>query len=151
MSVPITYLDSSAIIKRYVRESGSDTVRDAFMRAYSGDEVLSFSVWNIGEVLGVLDRARRIGRLNSDKYSLVRNRFLREVKRMSKIGILLLVPLRRRILVDSWKIVEKHHIYVADALQIATARNIGADAFLTGDRRLHEVALSENLRSSLLA
>ncbi len=150
MNEPVTYLDSSAVVKRYVLESGSDVVRGVFRRAYSGEELVAFSVWNIGEVLGALDRARRIGRLDPSKYRIVRNRFLREVKRMLKLGILLVVPIKHKLLTRSWRIVEKHHIYVADALQIAAAQWVGADTFLTGDRRLHEVAVSENLKSQLL-
>ena len=58
----IVYLDSSAIVKRYIREPGSDAVRKVYLKAYSGEVILSLSVWNIGEVLGAFDKARRIGR-----------------------------------------------------------------------------------------
>ena len=121
-----------------------------FLRAYSGEILTAFGVWNIGEVLGAFDRARWTGRLDDVAYKSVRKRFLKEVRRMTKLGILVLVPVRARILFESWRIVERRHIYVADALQIASARHVGANSFMTGDRRLHNVATLENINAVLL-
>lgn len=147
MRLPV-YLDTSAIVKRYVAEPGSDIVRDLYLRAYSGDVLISFSLWNIGEFLGVIDRARRMKRL--EEHDLVRRRFLGETIRMVKLGIASIIPLRVRILRDSWILLEKHHIYEADALQIASAKYVKSERFLTGDERLHEVATEEGLESVLL-
>jgi len=47
MSVEIVYLDTSALIEKYVMESGSDLVRNYFLKAYSGENILAFSIWNI--------------------------------------------------------------------------------------------------------
>ena len=44
----IVYLDGLAIIKRYIRELGSDKVRELFLKAYAGEVTLSYSLWNIG-------------------------------------------------------------------------------------------------------
>ena len=151
MREAIVYLDSSAIIKRYINEPGSNTVRSIYRKAYTGDLKIAYSVWNIGEVLGAFDRARRLGRITSDEYRLVKGRFLSEAKRMVKLGIAIIQPIRLSILKISWKLVEKHHIYVADALQIASAKNVGAGKFLTGDEKLHETALAEGLASICLA
>ena len=144
------YLDSSAIVKRYVKEPGSSVVKEAFLKAYSGELALSYSMWNIGEVLGVLDRARASGRLSSDDYEVVRRRFILETKRMVRLGLALVVPLKVGILKESWQLLEKHHIYEADALQVATAKHVGAARFMTGDKHLHEVAVKEGLRSTYL-
>ena len=54
----IVYLDSSAVAKRYVEEKGSDLVDRIYSRAEAGDLQMAFSIWNVGEVLGVLDRYR---------------------------------------------------------------------------------------------
>jgi predicted nucleic acid-binding protein len=67
-----------------------------------------------------------------------------------RLGSMLIIPIRTRILRESWKLVEKHHIYAADALQIASERQAGSTRFLTGDKQLHQVALKENLNSTLL-
>ncbi len=146
----VVYLDSSAIVKRYVREPGSDVVRGLYLRAYSGDVVVSYNVWNVGEVLEVFDRARRAGRVDDEAYRVVRRRFLLETRRMVRLGVALVVPLKLRILREGWKLIEKHHIYEADAVQIASAKHVSASQFLTGDKRLHEIALREELNSTYL-
>jgi len=146
----VVYLDSSAIVKRYFEEPGSRIVRRAYLRAYSGEVVLSYSAWNVGEVLGVLDRARRTGRVGEEVYALARRRLLVETRRLAKLGALLLIPVRMKLLVESWRLLEEYHVYEADALQIASAKYARADRFLTGDERVHEIAQSEGLNSTYL-
>ena len=46
------------------------------------------------------------------------------------------------ILEHSWKLVEKHHIYEADALQVASAKHVKAKEFLTSDEKLHKNSLN---------
>ena len=151
MNEKVVYLDSSAIVKRYIAEPGSDLVRNVYRRAYSGELKIAYSVWNVGEVLGVFDKARRLGRITDDEYRLVRRRFLGETKRMMRLGIAVVQPVKLSILRVSWRLVEKYHVYVADALQVASAKSVGAAGFLTGDEKLHEVALAEGLASTYLA
>jgi predicted nucleic acid-binding protein len=85
--------------------------------------------------------------LSKEKHAISRRRFLLETRRLIKLGRLMLIPLRMRILIESWKLIEKHHIYQADALQIASAKNVNASQFLVGDKGLHEIAEMENLNS----
>lgn len=147
MKEVITYLDSSSIIKRYVKESGSEIIKNIFLKAYSGELTLAFSSWNIGEVLGAFDKAKVQNRLDQEKYIILRKRFLLETRRLVKLDRLLLIPLRMRILFESWKIIEKYHVYQADALQIVSAKNVNATQFLVSDKKLHEIAEMENLNS----
>ncbi len=150
MNDQIIYLDSSAIIKRYIKEPNSDFVREFYMKSYSGDVKLSYNIWNIGEVLGAFDKAKNIGRIDNRAYELVKNRFLLETRRMIKLGIILIVPLKIKILKNSWRLIERYHIYEADAIQIASAKYVNSSQFLTGDRRLHEVAVEEGINSKYL-
>jgi len=55
MREQVVYLDSSTIVKRYIEEPGSSVVRELYFKAYTGEVILSFSVWNIGEVLEAFD------------------------------------------------------------------------------------------------
>jgi len=148
MKEQIVYLDSSVIVKRYVEEPGSNIVRELYLKAYSGEVILSYSMWNIGEVLGAFDRARSIGRVDDEVYDVIKRRFLLETRRMVRLGPALVVPLKIRILRESWRLIEKYHIYEADAIQVASARYVNASRFLTGDERLHEVATEEKLNST---
>ena len=143
----LLYLDSSAIVKRYVRESGSDVIIEVYERALSGDVLLSFSAWNIGEVLGVLDKYRRRGWLSDGNYLKARGQFLGEVLRLLKLKLLKVVPAKTSLLIQTWGLVEKYHIYEADALQVLSAKRIGAERLYTGDELLHGVALKEGVKS----
>ena len=73
-----------------------------------------------------------------------------ETRRMLKLGLIIAVPLKIKILGESWGLIEKHHIYVADAIQLVSSKYVNASQFLTGDKRLHEVAVEENLNSKFL-
>jgi predicted nucleic acid-binding protein len=46
------YLDTSALVKRYVEEPGSETVDTIYRDTYRGVKRLSFSYWNIAESRG---------------------------------------------------------------------------------------------------
>jgi len=144
------YLDSSAIVKRYVEEAGSEIVCELYDSALAGELTLSFSAWNIGEVLGVLDRYWRRGWLEDESYAAARAMFIGETVRLLKLKVLLLVPLHIRLLANAWRLVEKHHIYQADALQIISAKHVGANELYTGDEDLHKAASAEGVRSVML-
>ncbi|MEM2696072.1 MAG: hypothetical protein QXU09_03960 [Thermoproteota archaeon] len=77
-----------------------------------------------------------LNRLSEDKYVVSRRCFLVETKRLLKLGRLLLIPVRMRILSEGWKLVEKHHIYQAGVLQVVSAKMVGASQFLTSDEKL---------------
>lgn len=144
------YLDTSAILKRYLDEEGSDVVKDLFRDAYRGEVKLAFSFWNIGEVIGTLDKRLRRGQLSRDEFDFLKKGFLAEVKRFTRLGVLEVVPVHSLILADAWKLIEKYHLYQADALQIVSAKYVEAESFYTADKRLHQAAIEEGLNSILL-
>lgn len=55
------YLDTSALIKRYVKEADSDVVDGLFEAAYRGEVAVSTSVFNIGEAATAADKKARRG------------------------------------------------------------------------------------------
>ena len=144
------YLDSSAIVKRYVLEEGSDEVREAYLEAFNGAATLHFSVWNVGEVLGALDTYYRRNWLESEDYRVARELFIAETVRLIKLGVAKVVPVRSRLLAESWQLVEKHHIYEADALQIVSAKHLGVDQLLSGDQRLVDISNKEEVNAAYL-
>lgn len=150
MTEKVAYLDSSAIVKRYVYENGSELIRAQYNDAYLGNVLLSFNVWNIGEVYGVFERARAQKRITTKQLNEVMGRFSNETARLKKIGRIRIVTLSENILESCWDVVIKHHIYVADALQIMSATEVGCDEFYTGDEKLHKLALALNLDSIYL-
>jgi len=46
------YLDSSALLKRYILERGTERVEAVYLQALNGEASLHLSTWNIGEALG---------------------------------------------------------------------------------------------------
>ena len=144
------YLDSSAIVKRYALEEGSDIVRKAYLEALNGTATLHFSVWNIGELFGVLDTYHRRKWLGIEDYRVARNMFITETARLLRLGVAKVVPVRSKLLAECWLLVEKYHIYEADALQIVSAKHVGADQLLSGDQRLVEVSRKEEVNAVYL-
>jgi predicted nucleic acid-binding protein len=139
----IFYLDTSALVKRYVEESGSEVVDEIYEDAYRGIKKLAFSHWNLAEAAVVFDKYE--GRLSLNAKEITRN-MLREVATLSRLHRLLVVNISPPLLRDSIKLVLKHHIYVADALQVATAKRINSSMIVTGDKRLVSIAQAEGLK-----
>jgi len=129
-------LDSSAILKRYLTEEGSELVDLLYRQAERGDITLGFSVWNIGEVIGVLDRYITRDLLEKDEYQKTLGLFYRESEKHVKLGSLIIEPVDHGVLVNAWVLLVKYHIYVADALQLSTARRLEAEVFVSADTLL---------------
>jgi predicted nucleic acid-binding protein len=85
------YLDTSALVKRYVEEEGTQEVDELFDSAYRGSAVLATSVLNIGEAASVLDEKARRGELAGDVKTAV-SLMLREVKTLTRLGSFVVVP-----------------------------------------------------------
>ena len=110
----IIYLDTSAIVKRYIAENGSDIVNSMYEDALNGKVSLSFSLWNICESLCVFDKYYRRGWISRKDYEYIQLWFKLETKRLIKLKVLRIVPLRSRIVVKTWNLISKYHIYVAE-------------------------------------
>ena len=103
------YLDTSAIVKRYFVEESSDKVSKFYEDALNGDLILSFSLWNIGETIGIFDKYYRRGWITSKDYKKVLLMFRVETRRLIRLRLLKIVPVRSRLLVGSWKLITKYH------------------------------------------
>ena len=144
------YLDSSALLKRYILERGTERVEELYLQALNGEASLHLSTWNIGEALGAFSKYRRRGWLGDEEHGAARQAFIMEMTRLIKLGVAELVPVRSSLLAESWPLVERHDIYQADALQITSARSVDADELVTGDRRLAEVSEAEAVKATYL-
>ncbi len=118
MNEEVYYLDTSALVKRYVSEPGSSVVDNVFSKCYRGISKISFSYWNMAEAAVVFNNYER--RLGLYARELLRN-LLREMKTLAKLHRLVIVEISPRIHKETIKLVLKHHIYVTDALQLASA------------------------------
>jgi predicted nucleic acid-binding protein len=142
------YLDSSALAKRYVQEEGSRAVDSIFEDAEKGEASIFFSLWNIGELAVVLEKYERDGLLEAKTVMMT---FLGEMKRLGKSKAAEVVPIPGSMMADAIAYALKHHVYVADALQVASCKSSPGARFVTADRRLAGVARDEGLDTSLVS
>lgn len=141
------YLDSSALVKRYLAEEGSDALDHVYRRAEGLDLQLAFSLWNIGEVLRAIARARSNGRLTRREAEEATWLFLRETLKFRALGALRVVPVGSDIIGASIPLLLASRLAQADAIQIVTSKDRSADAFLAADERLVREARREGLNA----
>ena len=147
MQEKLVYLDTSSLVKRYIAERGSEVVDRLYGWSEAGRLRVAFSIWNIGEAVGVFDRYRVRKLISDEEFRRARADLVRESLKMSRLEELSMLPMTSLALAGSWSLVSKHHIYVADALQISTSKEAGCDLFLGADRRLLEAASAEGLKA----
>lgn len=87
------YLDSSVMLKRYLSEQGTETTDIIFDKAETGELTITFSLWNIGEAIGVLDEKRRKAWLTEKEFRVTLNNFADELVKLSRLKTLEVIPL----------------------------------------------------------
>ena len=141
------YIDSSALVKRYVSEPGSSTVDFIFDKSLMGELTTATSIWNIGEVLGVLDLRRRRRWLGEDEFKEVLENFTGEVVKMLRLKVLEVFPVLTQLIADSWPLILSDHMYEADALQVQTCIYSGSNVLLSADKKLVTKAIRMGIRA----
>jgi len=148
MSARNVYLDTSAIVKRYIEEKGSKLVDDVYGRAEVGALRISFSMWNVGELIGALDQHLSRKVISEMQFRTSTRDFVAETIKLFRLGHLTIRSPTAKIFADAWYLIFSSHIYEADAIQIATAKNLECDLFLSADAELIEVAKHTNLQAA---
>ena len=141
------YLDTSGLVKRYVEEEGTEVIDRLYEETEAGRATTSFSIWNIGEAIGVFDRYHKRGLLSEEELQTSFRSLATETVKMIRLGSLQVLPITSGSLVESWALVLRHHIYEADALQISAAKEAGCDILLSADRHLVQVAIEEGIEA----
>jgi uncharacterized protein len=131
----ILYLDASALVKRYVKERGSQEV----IALTAAASAVATSLVSRAEVAAALARAVRRGVLNEDGGRRAQHRFLREWPDLARIQVN--EPLVSRAEALAWD----YGLRGYDAVQLAAALtwqdSVGQDVVLaTFDRQLWEAA-----------
>ncbi|MCX7855120.1 MAG: type II toxin-antitoxin system VapC family toxin [Anaerolineae bacterium] len=136
------YLDSSALVKRYLPERGADWVRRVATSAS-----IAMAEFSIVEVASALARRVRAGDLDSCLCDDLLEVFLQDAE-----GYSVLAPNRSTVLL-AVDLTRRHPLRAYDALQLATALQL-ADAlrsegfsltFVSADERLCTAAEQEGL------
>lgn len=134
------FCDASALAKRYVEEAGSAELETLLGSATT----LGPSVIFVTEVVSALCRLLREGNVSEHQYAQARTALLADMADAE------IVTLSEPLLVRAIGLLEAHSLRSADALQVASAQEWGADLFVSADRRQCAAAHSDGLPVRLL-
>jgi predicted nucleic acid-binding protein len=108
------YLDSSAIVKRYIKENGSESVDIFFNALEKGEEEskidsLIFSSWNLGEVYGAIDARHQRGDIGSSAMVEALFLFTQEIKKFVAMRKVSVIPIGTKTLTKTRELILKYH------------------------------------------
>lgn len=141
------YFDSSALIKRYITEDGTDWVRTIVMR--SAGHIIVLSRITTVEMVSALARRKREGSISSRQMRAIRHLIERHETR--EYSILGLTGVVAKLAED---LLNRHVLRAYDAVQLATALQANAQlsaarlsslVFASADKRLLLAADNEGL------
>lgn len=119
------YLDTSALLKRYIQGTGSMAV----MRRCAKADRIHLSALCVPELISGFQRLKQEGRISADVYTLLKREFALDAEQATVIG-----P-DPAVLREAVHCAERTGIGSQGALHIATALRLGSDLFLTADAR----------------
>jgi len=130
------FLDSSALVKRYVQEPGSDRVEEILSAASS----LGVSVICLSEVVSALCRRRRERKLSRQQYLNAKEALFEDIEDASVVNITDQVIARAVELLERWP------LRSSDSLHVACAAEWSAELFVSADERQCAAARRYGLR-----
>ena len=133
-------VDTSAWVKRYIFEPGSEKIGPLLMQATE----LGVSVILLPEVISAFNRILREGRISVNTYQTLKHLLMTDIE---SAQILLITPEVIRIAIN---LLEKHPLRAMDAIHIACALAWGADRFVTADRRQMHAAINAGLPTQFI-
>ena len=141
------YADSSVLVKRHVAERGSPWIEQLLVPAQL-HQVATSRLATV-EVISAFNRRVRDGSLPAASYPQLHDDFLGLCRRTYR-----LVLISNDVLLEARRLLERHTLRTYDALHLATAIIVNAQAthaglapltFLAADGRLLQAARAENL------
>ena len=135
------FLDSSALVKRYVPEKGSEAVFELCAEA----EKLGVSVLGHVEIFSALCRLRREGKLTSLLYSMTKREVLQDLRDADLCGV------TEECLSLSVSLLEENPLRAMDALHVAAALEWKAELFASADAQQLRAAKKAGLEVRAIA
>ncbi|MDI6715970.1 MAG: type II toxin-antitoxin system VapC family toxin [Actinomycetota bacterium] len=133
-------VDSSALVKRYVLEDGSENVNHLLSHASQ----LGICIILVPEIVSALNRRLREGILTSNNYRRIKMQLLNDVNDATVLHI------TSAVIAHSVKLLERNKLRTLDALHIACALEWKADVFVTADRRQLTAAANAGLQTKYI-
>ncbi|MFH1620323.1 MAG: type II toxin-antitoxin system VapC family toxin [bacterium] len=119
------FLDTSALIKRYVEERGTETVNSLCAQA---DEIILCAI-ALPEMISALMRRLLEGRISKRQY--------RDIKKamLADWACAMQVDISHGLIAKTVEVLEQGRTRTLDALHVAAAAESGADLFATADKK----------------
>lgn len=130
------YLDSSALIKRYIHEAGSEEVLNLCAKA----DQLILSVLCVPETISTFQRLKREKLMSQDVYQLLKKDL------QDDLQVAVLVKIGEDIIERSVECLEKQPLSTLDSIHLATALNTDCDLFLSADVQQQKAARGMGLK-----
>jgi len=130
------FFDTSAFVKRYVEEPGTEIVIDICDQA----EQLVLCVICLPEMISTLSRLVREGKLLDGDYRKLRDLILKEIE---DAEVCYLTP---EVVAQTIRCLEKNALRAMDALHLGCALVVGVDLFVSSDQRQIEAARRAGLK-----
>ncbi len=128
------FLDSSALAKRYVKESGTERVLRICERA----DDISLSILCVPELISAFNRLIREKKLRAGVYYDLKKELGEDVNAAS------IIPLDHQIVRQAIKCLENNRVKALDAIQIASAKEALCELFVSADHQ--QCAAAEKMK-----
>ena len=130
------FFDTSAFVKRYVREAGTDAILEWCDRATE----IGLSGIALAEIISAFCRLRREGQITDLEYQQLKSLLLNDIE---DIAICDLTP---AVLARAVSSLETNVLRGMDAIHIGSAVALQADVFVSADQRQRNAAACAGLR-----
>ena len=146
MNVSHVYLDTSILIKRYVKEENSALADSYFHQARRGETVICLSEINLSEAAVVFGKYSRKTGIDPGKRLQAMLSELAILERSSSVEI---YPVSSQIIRKAVETVLEQHIYIVDAIQLETCIEAGTTVFCSADMGLNAAARKLGIETAL--
>jgi uncharacterized protein len=124
------FFDTSAFVKRYIAESGTDAVLDWCQRATE----IGLSAIAVPELISAFCRLQRENKITNQQYLQLKKSLLSDVEDIA-IG-----DLTPRVLLHTMNSLENNVLRAMDAIHIGSAVALECDVFISADQRQLDAA-----------
>ena len=124
------FFDTSAFVKRYIAETGTDAVLEWCQRATE----IGLSAIAVPELISAFCRLKRENKITSEQYQQLKNQLFSDIE---DIAIGDLTPI---VLSHSVNSLENNTLRAMDAIHIGSAIALECDTFISADQRQLEAA-----------
>lgn len=147
MSHTVYFIDTSALFKRYIHETGTDEMDSIFEKTGS----IVISNLTIVELVSKLKRLVDIERVISvDVYNSIKSEFFRDIAD-TRIRV---EPVSSVVIITSLDLINKKYVTPIDSIQLATVLGLKESfsnvSFVCSDRKLCQLAVNEGIEACVI-